>query len=161
MEVSSQYHELDEMDQAILRELQGEARISNAELARRVHLSQPALHSRVRRLERKGFIRRYVALLDREMMGFDLLCFIQVRLQLHQFDQMDAFRRSIRSLPQVLECHHITGEYDYLLKVAVRNRKELEQLVTNKLTPIPGVAHIQTSLVFTEVKNTTELPLDD
>ncbi len=85
MEGSSQYRELDEMDQAIVRELQASARISNAELARRVHLSQPALHSRVRRLERRGFIRRYVALLDREMMGFDLLCFIHVRLQLHQF----------------------------------------------------------------------------
>lgn len=161
MEGSSQYRELDEMDQAIVRELQVSARISNAELARRVHLSQPALHSRVRRLERRGFIRRYVALLDREMMGFDLLCFIHVRLQLHQFDQMEAFRRSIQALPQVLECHHVTGEYDYLLKIAVRNRKELEQLVINKLTPIPGVAHIQTSLVFTEVKNTTELPLDE
>lgn len=161
MEGSSQYRELDEMDQAIVRELQASARISNAELARRVHLSQPALHSRVRRLERRGFIRRYVALLDREMMGFDLLCFIHVRLQLHQFDQMEAFRRSIQALPQVLECHHVTGEYDYLLKIAVRNRKELEQLVINKLTPIPGVAHIQTSLVFTEVKNTTELPLDE
>ena len=161
MEGSSQYRELDEMDQAIVRELQVSARISNAELARRVHLSQPALHSRVRRLERRGFIRRYVALLDREMMGFDLLCFIHVRMQLHQFDQMEAFRRSIQALPQVLECHHVTGEYDYLLKIAVRNRKELEQLVINKLTPIPGVAHIQTSLVFTEVKNTTELPLDE
>ena len=161
MEGSSQYRELDEMDQAIVRELQVSARISNAELARRVHLSQPALHSRVRRLERRGFIRRYVALLDREMMGFDLLCFIHVRLQLHQFDQMEAFRRSIQALPQVLECHHVTGEYDYLLKIAVRNRKELEQLVINKLTPIPGVAHIQTSLVFTQVKNTTALPPDE
>lgn len=161
MEAPSQFHELDEMDQAILRELQGEARISNAELARRIHLSQPALHSRIRRLERRGFIRRYVALLDREMLGFDLLCFIHVRLQLHQYDQMDAFRRSIVALPQVLECHHVTGEYDYLLKVAVRNRKELEHLVIHKLMPIHGVAHIQTSLVFAEVKNTTGLPIDD
>lgn len=161
MEVSSQYHELDDMDQAILRELQSGARVSNAELARRIHLSQPALHNRVRRLEKRGFIRRYVALLDREMMGFDLLCFIHVRLQLHQFDQLTAFRRSIQALPQVLECHHVTGEYDYLLKVIVRNRKELEHLVIHKLTPIPGVAHIQTSLVFTEIKSTTELPLDE
>jgi DNA-binding Lrp family transcriptional regulator len=160
MQPISQYHELDDMDQSILRELQREARISNAELARRIHLSQPALHSRIRRLERRGFIRGYVALLDREMAGFDLMCFIHVRLQIHQFDQIATFRRIIGELPQVLECHHVTGEYDYLLKIAVRNRKELEQLVIHKLTPIPGVAHIQTSLVFTEIKATTELPLD-
>lgn len=160
MKHASQYDELDDTDQAILAAMQSDARLSNAELARRVHLSQPAVYNRLKRLEERGFIRGYVTLLDREMVGFDLLCFVHVRLQIHQFDQIEAFRDVIKTIPQVLECHHVTGEYDYLLKVVVRNRKDLEEIVVNRLTPIPGVAHILTSLVFAEIKATTELPLE-
>lgn len=160
MKYASQYDELDELDQAILAALQIDARLSNAELARRISLSQSAVYNRLRRLEELGFVRGYVTLLDRELAGFDLLCFVHIRLQVHQSDQIERFREAIKDLPQVLECHHVTGEYDYLLKVVARNRKDLEQLVINRLTPIPGVAHILTSLVFTEVKTTTALPLE-
>ena len=150
---------LDELDRRLLGELQTDARIANAELARRLNLSPPAVHARVRRLEEQGFIRDYVALLDRERLGFDMLCFIQISLQLHQIEQVNHFRTTIQQIPEVLECHHVTGEYDYLLKIAVRNRQELERLVMEKLTPIPGVARIHTSLVFSEVKTSTALPV--
>ena len=150
---------LDELDRRLLGELQTDARIANAELARRLNLSPPAVHARVRRLEEQGFIRGYVALLDRERLGFDMLCFIQISLQLHQIEQVNHFRTTIQQIPAVLECHHVTGEYDYLLKIAVRNRQELERLVMEKLTPIPGVARIHTSLVFSEVKTSTALPV--
>ncbi len=152
---------LDELDRRLLGELQTDARIANAELARRLNLSPPAVHARVKRLEEQGFIRGYVALLDREQLGFDMLCFIQISLQLHQIEQVNHFRTTIQQIPEVLECHHVTGEYDYLLKIAVRNRQELERLVMEKLTPIPGVARIHTSLVFSEIKTTTALPIDD
>ena len=102
-----------------------------------------------------------MALLDRERLGFDMLCFIQISLQLHQIEQVNHFRTMIQQIPEVLECHHVTGEYDYLLKIAVRNRQELERLVMEKLTPIPGVARIHTSLVFSEIKTSTALPLHD
>ena len=150
---------LDELDRRLLGELQTDARIANAELARRLNLSPPAVHARVRRLEEQGYIRGYVALLDRERLGFDMLCFIQISLQLHQIEQVNHFRTTIQQIPEVLECHHVTGEYDYLLKIAVRNRQELERLVMEKLTPIPGVARIHTSLVFSEVKTSTALPV--
>ena len=150
---------LDELDCRLLAELQRDARIANAELARRLNLSPPAVHARLRRLEEQGFIRGYTALLDREKLGFDMLCFIQISLQLHQNEQAMHFRTAIQQLVEVLECHHVTGEYDYLLKVAVRNRQELEQLVMQKLTSIPGVARIYTNLVFSEIKASTELPL--
>ncbi len=150
---------LDELDRHILHELQTDARIANAELARRLNLSPPAVHARVRRLEEQGYIRGYVALLDRERLGFDMFCFIQISLQLHQIEQVNHFRTTIQQIPEVLECHHVTGEYDYLLKIAVRNRQELERLVMEKLTPIPGVARIHTSLVFSEVKTSTALPV--
>lgn len=152
---------LDELDRQILTELQRDARVANAELARRLNLSPPAVHARVRRMEEQGYVRGYTALLDRERLGFDMLCFIQISLQLHQIEQVNQFRSTIQQLPEVLECHHVTGAYDYLLKIAVRNRQELERLVMEKLTPIPGVARIHTSLVFSEIKTSTALPLHD
>ncbi|CAG0928543.1 Leucine-responsive regulatory protein [Thermoflexales bacterium] len=154
-----QESQLQALDLAILRELQSDGRISNVELARRVHLSPPATHARVKRLEKEGLIRQYGATLDREKAGFDLLCFIQITIQLHQPQQVEKFRLLVRQMPEVLECHHITGEYDYLLKVALRNRKDLERFVVKQLTPIPGVARIHTSLVLSEIKVTAALPL--
>ena len=151
--------QLHPLDAAILRELQNDGRISNVELARRVHLSPPATHARVKRLEKEGYIRQYGATLDREKAGFDLLCFIQITLQVHQPQQVEKFRTLIRQMPEVLECHHITGEYDYLLKVALRNRKDLERFVVKQLTPMPGVARIHTSLVLSEIKATSVLPM--
>ena len=156
----SQSNIMDEMDEAILKVLQTDGRISNVDLANRVNLSPPAVHARLKRLEERGYIRQYVALLDRELIGFDMLSFINVTLQLHQLEHVENFKRMILEMPQVLECHHLTGEFDYLLKVVVSNRKDLEQFVVNQLTPIPGLARIHTSLVLTEIKSTTALPLD-
>ena len=151
---------LDATDRAILRALQANGRASNVELARTVSLSPPATHARVRRLEQAGYIRGYAAVLDREKAGFDLLCFIQIGLQLHQPEQVETFRVAVREMPEVLEAHHLTGEYDYLLKVVIRNRQDLERFVVGRLTPIRGVARIHTSIVFTEVKSTTAIPMD-
>ena len=151
--------ELSETDRIILETLQAEGRVSNAELARRINLSPPATLARVRRLEEEGIIRRYVALLEPETVGYDMTCFISVSLQMHTEEQVARFRDSIQEMAEVLECHFVTGEFDYLLKVVVRNRAALEQFVVNRLTPIPGVARIYTSLVLTEVKSNTALPL--
>lgn len=151
--------DLDETDLAILDIIQHDGRVSNAELARRVSLSPPATHVRVRRLEEQGFIEGYVALLNRERLGFDLLCLVQVSLTVHQFEQVQEFRKRVSAMPEVLECYHITGEFDYLLKVALRNRKDLERFVVNELTPLSGVSRIYSSLVLTEVKIDNYLPL--
>jgi len=150
--------ELDDLDRAILALLQVNCRISNAELSRRVNLSPPAVHARIRRLEDAGLITDYVALLDRESVGFDMLCFVQIGLQLHQADQVEGVRTAFLALPEVLECFHVTGEFDYLLKVVVRNRKDLEQFIGH-ITPVPGIARIQTSLVLNDVKAVTQLPI--
>ena len=150
---------LDALDQRILGELQKDARISNAELARRVNLSPPATHARVKRLEEKETIQQYVALLDRQRTGYDMLCFVRVSLQLHDLAQVIGFHEAVRKIPEVLECHHVTGDYDYLLKVVAHNTEDLENFLVNRLTPIPGVAQIHTSLVLREVKNSTILPL--
>lgn len=150
--------ELDEVDRAILRILQTDGRVTNADLARQVALSPPAVHARVRRMEDAGVIQRYVALLDREAMGYELLCLINISMERHRRKDIEQVRQAVQMMPEVLECHHLTGEFDYQLKVVVRNRKELEQFVLDRLSTIPGIAHIRTSLVFSEIKSTTELP---
>ena len=150
---------LDTLDRLILSILQADGRISNAELARKINLSPPACHVRLKRLEEAGYIRQYAALLDPEMLGYDILCFINVSLQRHTFEQVEQFRKQIRGMQEVLECYHITGEFDYLLKVVIRNRKDLERFVVDKLTPLPGVARIYTSLALTVVKSGTAIPI--
>ncbi len=156
---SSTDSRLDSLDRAILAELQANARISNAALARRVNLSPPAVHARIRRLERQGFIRQYTALLDREKMGYDMLCFVHVSLRTHGPKQVEEFRQALREMPEVLECYHVTGEFDYLLKVVIRNRGDLERFIIKRLTPAPGIGRIHTSLVLSPIKETTQLPV--
>lgn len=149
----------DPIDASILTHLQEDGRMTNIELARRVNLSPAATHSRVKRLEEDGFIRRYVALVDQEKLGFDMTCFISVSLQLHQHSQLEEFRSTILSIPEVLDCYHVTGEFDYLLRVVVLGREDLQRLIVNRLTPIPGVARIHTSIALGVVKSTTALPV--
>ena len=151
---------LDEIDKTILRELQQNGRISNAELANRIKLSPPATHARLKRLEQRGYIDRYTALLDREKIGYDMLCFVHISLQLHQPEQVERIRVAINQMPEVLECYHVTGEFDFLLKVVIRNRQDLEHFLLDRLTPVPGVARIYTSLVLNEGKSTTILPIE-
>lgn len=153
-------NQLDDKDRLLLRHLQDDARITNTELARRVELSPPGLQRRLRKLEETGVIERYATMLRREAVGFDMLCFVQVTLSRHQPEAIRIFRDTVQALPEVLECHHITGEYDYLLKVVIRNRRHLEQFLVEQLTPIPGMDKIRTSLVLREIKSTTHMPLD-
>ena len=150
---------LDEKDRILLGYLQKDARISNVELARRVGLSPPGLQKRLRRLEQKGIIDRYVTLLNREAIGYDMLCFIQVTMLRHEPTAITRFRFLVQDLPEVLECYSITGEFDYLMKIAVRNRKHLEHFLMEVLTPMPGVNTFRTFLVLRGIKETTALSL--
>lgn len=150
---------LDERDRELLRHLQEDARITNAELARRVDLSPPGLQKRLRKLEEAGVIEGYATLLNREAVGYDMLCFVQVTLQRHEPEAVRRFRKLVQEMPEVLECYHLTGEYDYLLKVVLRNRKHLEVFLMETLTPIPGMDKIRTSLVLSNIKVTTAVSI--
>ena len=150
---------LDEIDRKILGYLQENARLSNAELARRVNLSSPGLHKRLRRLQDSGVIDRYVALVNREALGLDLLCIIQVTMRRHEPQAIDRFRILVQDMPEVLECYSVTGEFDYYLKIAVRNHRHLEHFLMDVLTPIPGMDTIRTSLVLRGIKETTSISL--
>lgn len=161
MNTKSKTINFDEIDLKILREIQRDNRVSNSALARRIKLSQPATHTRMKRLETLGVIRQHVSLLSRDALGLDIVCFFQVRLQVHTEETLNRFEENIQSLPSVLECYYLTGEFDYLLKAVFRNRQELADFVRSSLTPLPDVVQIATSVVFSEIKSTTVLPLPD
>jgi Lrp/AsnC family leucine-responsive transcriptional regulator len=150
---------LDDIDREILRRLQADGRMSNLELARAIGLSPAATHARVRRLEERGVITGYAARVDQERAGLDLLCLISIGIQLHHQDAVARIRTALAALPEVLECHHLTGQFDYQIKVALPDRRALERFVVEKLTPLPGIARIQTSVVLATVKDTPSLPI--
>lgn len=149
----------DQLDHAILRELQTDGRISVADLGRKIHLSAPAVYQRIKRMERAGVIRRYVALIDREAAGYDVLCFVRLNVQPHTNEQLSEVQAKIEHLPAVLECYHTAGSYDLQLKIATRNHKELDEFIREHLMTIAGVERIETSIVLREFKMTTALDL--
>lgn len=151
---------MDRIDRLILRELQREGRLSNVELAQRVHLSESATLRRVRALEEGGFISRYVALLNSQKAGFPTNVFVSITL--HRQDQRDlqAFEEAVRRVPEVMECYLMTGESDYLVRVACRDAADFERLHSQHLTRLPGVARVQSSFALRVVRRSTELPID-
>lgn len=150
---------LDKRDLEILSCLQRDSSGSVAELARHLEISSPGLQKRLRKLQDAGVIERQVALIRRESLDLDLLCFVHVTLAHHQPHLVTEFRRAIRSMDAILECHLLTGEFDYLLKVVARNHRDLERFLVEKLTAVGGVEKIRSSIVLNEIKNSTELPL--
>lgn len=154
------FKQLDEIDRQLLCLLQENSRLTSAELARKVNLSPPGLQKRLKKLEESGIIEGYVTLINREALGLDLLCFAQVSLAHHQPECVGQFCDRVKNLPEVLECHHLSGEFDYLLKVVVADHQHLEKFLSEKITRIPGIDKIRTSIVLQEVKTSTSLPVE-
>jgi DNA-binding Lrp family transcriptional regulator len=150
---------IDDLDRQLLVHLQGNARASTAALARRFKLSGPGLQKRLKKLEDRGVINRYATIVRREAVGLDLLCFVHVMLAHHRPNSIKRFPGRIERMSEVLECHFLTGEYDYLLKVVVSNHDHLERFLFEKLMKVDGVDRIRTSIVVKEVKTSTALPL--
>jgi Lrp/AsnC family leucine-responsive transcriptional regulator len=150
---------LDRKDRLILEALQQDGRMSNVALARRVNLTPTPCLERVRRLEREGFIRGYTALLDPEMVGADLLVFVEINLTRNTRDGFRAFRREAGKLEGVLECHLVSGNFDYLIKARVGNMHEYRRLLAEQILALPNVANSRSYVVMEEVKETTRLPL--
>jgi len=150
---------LDEVDRHILRLLQHDGRISNAELARRVGLSPPSVLQRVRKLEEMDLIQGYAARLHYDQMGFGLKVMAMVSLSLHQDQAIENFRKAVQSIPEVLECLHVSGDFDFLMKIVVRDMPGYETLIREKISTIKGIARIQSCFVLNTAKDTWELPI--
>ncbi|MBK8965459.1 MAG: Lrp/AsnC family transcriptional regulator [Saprospiraceae bacterium] len=149
----------DATDRAILQLLQEDAFLTTKEIAARTRLTTTPVFERIKRLEREGYIARYTALLDRRKIGLAMLVFCDVLLKEHNRDYLLRFEESVVGLPEVLECHHVTGEYDYLLKVAVHDMDDYQRFIKEKLAVLENIGRVQSHFVMTEVKNSTVLPV--
>ena len=152
---------IDKIDVAILRELQANSGITHTELGKNIGLSQPAVHTRVSRLENLGIIRAYTTLLDQMALGYELTCIIMVTMQVHSYEIFQDFQERINTIPEVLECYHLTGQYDYMMKVIVRDRHQLENLVLRDFSKIQGIQHIQTHIVMRNVKESAPIDVQE
>jgi len=150
---------LNKTDLRILAELQQDGSLTNVELARRVHLSPSPCLARVKALEAAGVIERYVALASAKALGLGLNVFINISLKEQSKDSLAEFERRIAEHDEVMECYLMTGDSDYLIRVAVPDIGALERFILEQLTPIPGVEKIRSSFALKQVRYKTALPL--
>ena len=148
---------LDRIDRQILALLQADGRRPVADIAREVHLSVTPCAERVRRLERAGVIRRYVALLDPQRLGQHLVAYVQIVLDRTTPDVFERFQEAMHGLDEVMECHMVAGGFDYLLKVRVRDMAEYRRVLGAQIAALRGVQHTHTYFVMDEVKSTHAL----
>ncbi len=150
---------LDSTDLQILRALQENARLTTKQLAARVNLSTTPVFDRLKRLERSGFIVKYVAVLDAEKLGRGFTVFCSVKLKQMNRAVAQDFISVIKDIPQVAECYNISGEYDYLLKIQAPDMKYYNEFIINVLGTIDSIGSILSSFVMNEIKNTHALYL--
>ena len=143
---------LDQTDLQILKTLQRNSKLTTKELADAVHLTPTPVFERQKRLERQGYIKKYVAVLDPEKLGQGLLVFCKVKLKQINHEIADAFTHRIMRIPEVTECYNTSGSYDYLLKVRARDMKQYQEFVLTKLGDIDSVASIESTFVMSEIK---------
>lgn len=153
--------DLDAIDRKILATLQAEGRATNVELAARVHLSAPQCFRRVRALEERGVIRRYAAQVQPEAVGLGVMAYVSLNIAGQQFGRVREIEASIRSFPQILECHTVSGDSDYLLKVVARDLKSLSQFLTDGLMQVPGVDDVRSMICLEEIKAPSPMPVGD
>lgn len=146
------------INKKILKELMLNARVTWKEIARKVKLSDPAVSERVSKLEEKKIIKGYSAIVDRKSIGLEMTAFITLSISLNS--EREAFLNHISKLPEVLECHHIAGEDDYILKVCCRDTADLDRIISKELRQLPGVDNTKTRIVLNSHKETTFLPID-
>ncbi|AMP99306.1 AsnC family transcriptional regulator [Pedobacter cryoconitis] len=150
----------DQIDKKILKVLQADARLNTKQIAGKIGLTVTPTYERLKKIEQSGVVKEYVALLDREKIGKTIVAFINVSLQLHSKPLINVFERAIVKVPEVMECFHVAGNFDYLLKVVVKDMNSYQNFLSNKLATIENIAHVQSSFVMTEIKQQTAYVLD-
>lgn len=148
---------MDEIDYKLIRQMLAQARITWSELASILKLSAPATADRVRRLEERGVIKGYITLVDPKAVGYNLTAFIAVTLE--RPEHRTPFLQRIQELPSIQECHHVTGDDDYMLKVRCCSTEDLERLLSDDLKSLPGIVRTRTTIVLSTLKETPVLPL--
>lgn len=151
---------LDHTDKKIIQILQDEGRIANNELAKRIGLTTTPTLERVRRLEREGIIEGYSARINKESVERGFTAFVAVTLKVHQLNLLEEFTSAVQEIPEILACYHTTGDGDFLLHVVAKDTKDYEQLMRNKLTTLPDVERLHTSIVLNTIKEQSPIPVN-
>lgn len=150
---------LDKIDFKILKILQENGRITNIQLSNEIGLSPAPTLERVRKLENAGYIKSYHAIVDAESLGLGVKTFIQVSLNWHKNDAINSFITQINNIDEVVECHHVTGSADFILKVLVKDINSYERLILDKLSKIEEIGHLQTMMILSTFKYSNAIPL--
>lgn len=151
---------LDAFEKRIICELQRDASLTTAAIAERVGLSPSPCWRRIDRLEREGYIRGRVAIVDRRKVGFNAHIFAQVKLNAHGRANLDEFSAAIRAFPEVLDAYVLMGNMDFMLRIVARDIEAYERFFFERLSKLPGVQEINSTVALSEIKSTTELPID-
>ncbi|WP_405292224.1 Lrp/AsnC family transcriptional regulator [Algibacter sp. Ld11] len=146
---------MDDIDRRILMQLQENAKQNTKEIASKVGLSVTPTYERIKKLEQQEVVKSYVALLDREKIGKSLIAFCQVTLSKHQKSLADNFNNAMLILPEIMECHRVSGNFDYLLKVVVEDITEFHEFINEKLSTVEGISTIHSSFLLNSVKDKT------
>lgn len=154
------YDELDKIDKAILNALQQNARITHKDLAKELNMTTTPVFERVKKLEKNGFIKQVVALVDHNKVQKNLIAFVLIKLNRHSKGELMNFESSIKKLSDVMECHHMAGSTDYMLKVAVKSMHEYQKFVVEKLSAVENISQIDTMFILREVKYTTAFDIN-
>lgn len=148
---------MDKTDQKLLELLQTDSKQTNKELSSKLDLSVTAVYERIKKLERSGVIHKYVALVKKEKVNKGFVAFCHVKLIQHSQEYVVKFEKEVTNLPEVLECYHISGDYDYLLKVLVKNMEAFREFMVEKLTTINHIGSTHSMFMISEVKHTTAI----
>lgn len=149
----------DAIDKKLLKLLQEDSKRTNKELSNKLNLSVTAVYERIKKLEKEGVISKTVALVQKEKVGKTFIAFCHIKLVQHTQDYVIKFEKEVANLAEVMECYHISGEYDYLLKVIVGNMEEFREFMVKKLTSISHIGSTHSMFVINEVKHTTAINL--
>ncbi|MBC7124660.1 MAG: Lrp/AsnC family transcriptional regulator [Bacteroidales bacterium] len=150
---------IDEIDRKLLNILQDNSRVTIRELSERLHLSTTPIHERIKKLEKNGYIKRYITLLDPKALGKKLTVFISVSLSSHTKEVIDAFEHEVKKLPEVMECYYVSGNWDFLLKVQCNDMEDYHNFVIHKFSVIKNITQFYSSFVMSESKQTYKYEL--
>lgn len=151
---------IDDSDRKILTLLQENAKLTTKEIADKLGLSVTPVYERIKRLEKHKYIRGYVALVDRKKVDKSLMAFLFISLKEHSQKALLSFENEILKFPKVIECYHIAGQYDFLLKILVKDMQDYHEFTFQRLASLDNIAHVQTDFVMNDLKYSTQIPID-
>lgn len=151
---------LDAIDRRILSMLQDNGKATNKEIANDLGMSITPIYERIKKMEEAGYIRSYTAIVDKDMLGYKLIAYCQVKLDVHKRQFLKQFEQEVDQLDEVVECYHMTGQDDYLLKVIVKDMSDYQHFISDKLAALDNIGSVRSSFVMTEVKWQVSVPVE-